>query len=102
MRYFPQHVLVCTSTEYCTRPISKHQNSGIFKDPLDTKHKIFIDIMFHVLNWSISLKVVKLNPMNGYYMQQVAVRWHSKTYRKNVACHAGSTKDLRSPSCERR
>ena len=33
------------------------------------------------------LKVVKLNPC----VQQVAVRWHSKTYRKNVACCAGST-----------
>ena len=27
--------------KYCTRPISKHQFSGIFKDRLDTKHKIF-------------------------------------------------------------
>ena len=27
--------------KYCTRPISKHLYSGIFKDPLDTKHKIF-------------------------------------------------------------
>ena len=26
---------------YSTRPISKHLYSGIFKDPLDTKHKIF-------------------------------------------------------------
>jgi len=25
----------------CTRPISKHLYSGIFKDPLDTKHMIF-------------------------------------------------------------
>ena len=25
-----------------------------------------------------------------------------KTYRKNVACRAGSTVDLRSPPCERR
>ena len=47
-----------------TRPISKHLYSGIFKDPLDTKHKIFkkktefINVMFHVKNWSISLKVV--------------------------------------------
>ena len=31
MRNFPQHVV----------PISKHLYSGIFKDPLDTKHKIF-------------------------------------------------------------
>jgi len=29
--------IVC---KYCTRPISKHLYSGIFKDPLDTKHKI--------------------------------------------------------------
>ena len=27
--------------KYCTRPISKHLYSGIFKDSLDTKHKIF-------------------------------------------------------------
>jgi len=27
--------------KYCTRPISKHLFSGIFKDRLDTKHKIF-------------------------------------------------------------
>ena len=27
--------------KYCTRPISKHLYSGIFKDPLDTKHKFF-------------------------------------------------------------
>ena len=27
--------------KYCTRPISKHLHSGIFKDPLDMKHKIF-------------------------------------------------------------
>jgi len=26
--------------KYCTRPISKHLYSGIFQDPLDTKHKI--------------------------------------------------------------
>ena len=25
----------------CTQPISKHLYSGIFKDSLDTKHKIF-------------------------------------------------------------
>ena len=25
----------------CTRPISKHLYSGMFKDPLATKHKIF-------------------------------------------------------------
>ena len=30
-----------TVYKYCTRPISKHLYSGIFKDPLDTKHKIF-------------------------------------------------------------
>ena len=40
--------------KYCTRPISKHPYSGIFKDPLDTKHKIFqkktefINVIFHV------------------------------------------------------
>ena len=40
--------------KYCTRPISKHLYSGIFKDPLYTKHKIFkkktefINVMFHV------------------------------------------------------
>ena len=28
--------------KYCTRPISKHLYSGIFKDPLTTKHKIFM------------------------------------------------------------
>ena len=27
--------------KYCTRPLSKHLYSGIFKDPLDTKHKFF-------------------------------------------------------------
>ena len=27
--------------KYCTQPISKHPYSEIFKDPLDTKHKIF-------------------------------------------------------------
>ena len=27
--------------KYCTWPISKHLYLGIFKDPLDTKHKIF-------------------------------------------------------------
>ena len=55
--------------KYCTRPFSKHLYSGIFKDPLDTKHKIFkkkktefINVMFHVKNWSIHLKIVKLNP----------------------------------------
>ena len=26
---------------YCTRPISKHLYSGLFKDPLDKKHKMF-------------------------------------------------------------
>ena len=64
MRYFPQHILLCT---YCKRPISKHLYSGIFKDPLDTKHNLqkkteFINVMFHFKNWSIFLKVVKLNP----------------------------------------
>ena len=40
--------------KYCTRPTSKHLYSGIFKDPLDTKHKMFkkktefINVMFHV------------------------------------------------------
>ena len=61
LRYFPQVV-----NKYCTRPFSKHLYSGIFKDPLNTKHKIFkkktefTNVMFHVINWSISLKVVKL------------------------------------------
>ena len=27
--------------KYCTRPIRRHLYSGIFKDSLDTKHKIF-------------------------------------------------------------
>jgi len=27
--------------KYCTRPIRRHLYSGIFKDPLDMKHKIF-------------------------------------------------------------
>ena len=31
---------------------------------------------------------------NGYYMQQVTVRWQSKTPRGNVAWHAGITLDL--------
>ena len=36
--------------------------------------------MYHVKNWSISFKVVKLNPKWAlyHYMQQVAVRWQSK------------------------
>jgi len=40
--------------KYCTRPIIKHLYSGIFKDPLNRKHKLFkkktefINIMFHV------------------------------------------------------
>ena len=70
MRYFPQDVLMCTSTV-------QDQSANICilcfvskrsKDPLDTKHKIFkkknefINVMFHVYNWSISLKVLKLNP----------------------------------------
>ena len=27
--------------KYCTRPISRYLYSGIFKDPFDSKHKIF-------------------------------------------------------------
>ena len=34
-RYFPQKVLLCTLYKYCTRPISRHLYSRIFKDPLD-------------------------------------------------------------------
>ena len=40
--------------KYCTRPFSKHLYLWIFKDPLDTRHKIFkkktefINVMFHV------------------------------------------------------
>ena len=30
-----------TMYKYCTRPIRRHLYSGIFKDSLDTKHKIF-------------------------------------------------------------
>ena len=41
MRYFLQHVLLCTSIVHDHWPISKHLYSGIFKDPLVTKHKIF-------------------------------------------------------------
>ena len=60
--------------------------------------------MFHVLNWSISLKVVKLNPIMGLYATsgcEMALLT-LKTYRKNVACCAGSTIGLRSPHWERR
>ena len=40
--------------KYCTRPINKHLCSVKFKDPLDTKHKIFkkktefINVMFKI------------------------------------------------------
>ena len=53
----------CVQVLYTTN-YREHLYSGIFKDPLDTKHKIFkkktefINVMFHVKNWSISLKVV--------------------------------------------
>ena len=38
MRYFPQHVLLCTSTVHDQ---SGDMHSGIFKDPLNRKFKFF-------------------------------------------------------------
>ena len=53
--------------KYCTRPISNH----LFKDPLDTKHKIFnkkktvfINVV-SCLKLEYFFKVVKLNPSMG-------------------------------------
>ena len=77
MRYFQQHVLL-----YCTRTIMRHMYSGIFKDPLNRKCKSFKNFMFY---WSISLKVVKLNPS----MQQMSMRCKSKkniTWNCSMAC----------------
>ena len=110
MWYFSQHVLLCTSTVHDQPANICYLYSGIFKDPLDTKHKIFkkkktdfINVMFHVLNWSISLKVVKLN---NPWMCIICNKWPwdgtLKTYRKNVACRAGSTIGLRCPPFEKR
>ena len=49
---------------------------------------------FNVKSWSISLKFLKPNPLNGYYMQQATVRWQSKKFRGHVASRAGTTTAL--------
>ena len=50
--------------KYYSRPISRHLYSGIFKVKKQNfqKYAKFTSVMFHVKNWSISLKVVNLNP----------------------------------------
>ena len=46
-----------------------------------------------MLKVSVFLKIVKLTPESliGYYMQQKAVRWESKTCCGNVACQTSTT-----------
>ena len=74
-------------------PISKHLYSGIFKEPLDTKHKIFKKILNSwMLCFVFKIGVfVELNPWMGI----IFIKWPwdgtLKMYRKNVACCAGST-----------
>jgi len=68
---------------YCTRPISKHLYLGIFKDTLDTKHNFIKKDWIHkcyvsCLKLDYFFKSCKTKPLNGYYVQQVAVRLHSK------------------------
>ena len=62
-----------------TRPFKKHLSSGIFKDPLDPKYKIFlktefVNFMFHVKNWNASLKIEILN-WNGS-CKNVKLNWN--------------------------
>ena len=65
MGYFPQHVLLCTSTvhdqsgDICIQGYLRILWLGNAKC---LKIKIFINIMTYVENWSISVKVVKSNP----------------------------------------
>ena len=40
------------------------------------------------------MKIVKLKPLNEYFMQQVAVRWQSKTFCGKVAWRAETTTGL--------
>ena len=77
--------------KYCTWPISKHLNLGIFKDPLDTKHKIFKKR----LKYKCYVSCLKLEYFFKSCMGIIFNKWlwdvTLKTYRKNVACRAGST-----------
>ena len=59
----------CVQLEYTRR-----MYSGIYKGPLDTKYKVFLE--------ELSLKQV---------LQEVAIRWQSKTFHGNVAWRAGTT-----------
>ena len=109
MRYSPQHVLLCTSTAHDQwANICIHGYLRILwirnTKSSTTKKNEFINVMLIVLNWGISLKVVKLNPWMGITIICNKLPWDGtiKTYRKNVACRAGSAIGLRSPPCERR
>ena len=54
--------------------------------------------MFDVKNLSISLRIEKLKLLNGYFTQQVAVRWQSNIFCKNKACCDGKTIGLLRPA----
>ena len=91
LKHFP-HVLLCTNTVHDP---GKHLYSGIFKDPLDTKHKSSKKDWIHkcyvsCLKLEYFFKSCKTQSLNAYNVQQVAVGWHSKNL------------GLRSPPCERR
>jgi len=47
--------------KFCTRPISKHLYSGIFKNPLVMKHKIFKNRL-NSLCFMLKIGVVKIDP----------------------------------------
>ena len=95
MRYFPHHVLLCTSTV--------HDQSGDIciqgylrilwiQNTKSSNKDWFFKCYVSCLKLEYFFKSCKTKPLNGYYIQQVAVRWHSKNlYRKNVACRARST-----------
>ena len=94
MQYFPHHVLLCTSTVH-------DQSANIclqgylrilwIRNTISLKKTEFINIMFHVYNWSISLKVIKLNPWMGIMFNKWPWDGTLKTYRRNVVCRPGST-----------
>ena len=91
MRYFHQHVLLCTSTvhdqsgDICIQGYLRILWIGNTKSSkIEKTHKCYV----LCLKLEYFFKSCKTKPLNGYYMQQVAVRWHSKTYCKSVACRA--------------
>ena len=81
IRYFPSHVLLCTSTVHDqSADICIQGYLGILwirntkSSKIDWIHKCYVCCF----KLEYLFKSCKTEPLNWYYMQQVAVRWHSK------------------------